>query len=153
MLKYVLSKALHLKNWLDRKKNPCLVWIINLIITFPSIIGGHAIHHNLSKPKCRVWYIIVPPVSTTCFSDALQETVSALYCKVLVILGLAFPMSEVMSADVPSGFYQVCALSRIGLKNLFRFNFMIFDSLKENGQNNLPHFLKYWKCVEVALFS
>ena len=41
------------------------------------------------------------------FSDALQETVSALYCKVLIILGLAFPMAEVMSAKVPSGFYQL----------------------------------------------
>lgn len=41
------------------------------------------------------------------FSDALQATVSALYCKMLVILGLAFPMSEVMSAKVPRGFYQL----------------------------------------------
>ena len=32
---------------------------------------------------------------------------SALYCKILVILGLAFPMAEVISDTVPHGFYQL----------------------------------------------
>ncbi len=32
---------------------------------------------------------------------------SALYCKILVILGLAFPMAEVISVNVPRGFYQL----------------------------------------------
>jgi hypothetical protein len=41
------------------------------------------------------------------FSDALQATVTALYCKILVILGLAFPMAEVISENVPKGYYQV----------------------------------------------
>ena len=40
-------------------------------------------------------------------SDALQATVTALYCKILVILGLAFPMAEVISENVPKGYYQV----------------------------------------------
>jgi hypothetical protein len=41
------------------------------------------------------------------YSDALQATVTALYCKILVILGLAFPMAEVISDNVPKGYYQV----------------------------------------------
>jgi hypothetical protein len=40
-------------------------------------------------------------------SDALQAVVTALYCKILVILGLAFPMAEVISAKVPHGYYQL----------------------------------------------
>lgn len=40
-------------------------------------------------------------------SDALQAVVSALYCKILVILGLAFPMAEVISLNVPKGYYQL----------------------------------------------
>ncbi len=33
--------------------------------------------------------------------------VTALYCKILVILGLAFPMAEVISDNVPKGYYQL----------------------------------------------
>jgi hypothetical protein len=33
--------------------------------------------------------------------------VTALYCKILVILGLAFPMAEVISENVPQGYYQL----------------------------------------------
>ncbi len=42
-----------------------------------------------------------------CCSDALQSVVTALYCKILVILGLAFPMAEVISDNVPRGYYQL----------------------------------------------
>ena len=41
------------------------------------------------------------------FRDALQSIVTALYCKILVILGLAFPMAEVISKNVPKGYYQL----------------------------------------------
>ncbi len=37
----------------------------------------------------------------------MQSVVTALYCKILVILGLAFPMAEVISANVPQGYYQL----------------------------------------------
>ena len=37
----------------------------------------------------------------------MEGIVSALYCKVLIILGLAFPMAEVISNNVPRGFYQL----------------------------------------------
>ena len=33
--------------------------------------------------------------------------VTALYCKLLIILGLAFPMAEVISVQVPKGYYQL----------------------------------------------
>ncbi len=33
--------------------------------------------------------------------------VTALYCKILIILGLAFPMAEVISDNVPKGYYQL----------------------------------------------
>jgi len=39
--------------------------------------------------------------------DALQSVVTALYCKLLIILGLAFPMAEVISKEVPKGYYQL----------------------------------------------
>ena len=39
--------------------------------------------------------------------DALQSVVTALYCKLLIILGLAFPMAEVISESVPKGYYQL----------------------------------------------
>ena len=39
--------------------------------------------------------------------DALQSIVTALYCKILIILGLAFPMAEVISENVPKGYYQL----------------------------------------------
>ncbi len=42
-----------------------------------------------------------------CYSDALQSIVTALYCKILIILGLAFPMAEVISDNVPKGYYQL----------------------------------------------
>ncbi|CAB4062678.1 Proton channel OtopLc [Lepeophtheirus salmonis] len=40
-------------------------------------------------------------------SDALESVVSALYCKIIIIFGLAFPMSEVISSNVPPGYYQL----------------------------------------------
>ena len=41
------------------------------------------------------------------FRDSLQAVITALYCKILVILGLAFPMAEVISENVPKGYYQL----------------------------------------------
>ena len=32
---------------------------------------------------------------------------TALYCKILVILGLALPLAEVISDNVPQGYYQL----------------------------------------------
>ncbi|CAB3256578.1 unnamed protein product [Arctia plantaginis] len=38
--------------------------------------------------------------------EALSKALSALYCKLLVVLGLAFPITEVIAGGVPDGYYQ-----------------------------------------------
>ncbi|KAJ2950695.1 hypothetical protein O0L34_g8955 [Tuta absoluta] len=38
--------------------------------------------------------------------DALSKALSALYAKLLVVLGLAFPVTEVIANGVPDGYYQ-----------------------------------------------
>lgn len=48
------------------------------------------------------WYFL-------CYSDcrdALTTTLSALYGKLLVVMGIAFPMAEVISTYVPPSFYE-----------------------------------------------
>jgi len=42
-----------------------------------------------------------------CFSEALGLVLSALYGKLLVVMGIAFPMSEVISTYIPPSFYDV----------------------------------------------
>jgi hypothetical protein len=42
-----------------------------------------------------------------CFRDALTTTLSALYGKLLVVMGIAFPMAEVISTYIPPSFYEV----------------------------------------------
>lgn len=39
--------------------------------------------------------------------DALATTFSALYGKLLVVMGIAFPMAEVISTYIPPSFYEV----------------------------------------------
>lgn len=39
--------------------------------------------------------------------DALATTLSALYGKLLVVMGTAFPMAEVISTYIPPSFYEV----------------------------------------------
>lgn len=42
-----------------------------------------------------------------CFSsDALTTILSALYAKLLVVFGMAFPITEIISTDVHQFFYQ-----------------------------------------------
>lgn len=41
-----------------------------------------------------------------CCSDALATTLSALYGKLLVVMGIAFPMAEVISTYIPPSFYE-----------------------------------------------
>lgn len=38
--------------------------------------------------------------------EALSKALSALYCKLLVVLGIAFPVTEVIAGEVPDGYYQ-----------------------------------------------
>lgn len=39
-------------------------------------------------------------------SDSLATIISALYAKILVVLGIAFPVTEIISKDVLPFFYQ-----------------------------------------------
>lgn len=43
-------------------------------------------------------------------SDAIGIILSALYGKILVVLGIGFPMSEVISTYIPAAFYDVNSL-------------------------------------------
>lgn len=45
-------------------------------------------------------------ISVFCCSDALATTLSALYGKLLVVMGIAFPMAEVISTYIPPSFYE-----------------------------------------------
>ena len=40
------------------------------------------------------------------YRDALATTLSALYGKLLVVMGIAFPMAEVISSYIPPSFYE-----------------------------------------------
>lgn len=39
-------------------------------------------------------------------TDALTSALSAFYAKLMVVLGIAFPMTDVLSEDAPNKFYQ-----------------------------------------------
>lgn len=39
-------------------------------------------------------------------TDALTSALSAFYAKVMVVLGIAFPMTDVLSVQAPNKFYQ-----------------------------------------------
>jgi oligoendopeptidase F len=40
------------------------------------------------------------------YSDALSTALSALYAKIVVIIGIALPITEVLSARIPASVYQ-----------------------------------------------
>lgn len=40
------------------------------------------------------------------FSDALSTALSALYAKFIVIMGIALPVTEILSSRIPATFYQ-----------------------------------------------
>ena len=71
------------------------------------------------------------------FSDALQSIVTALYCKILVILGLALPLAEVISVNVPQGYYQLFYVYLFlgSLLFLFGIHVDIFRTRYKMGQN------------------
>ncbi|TGZ48292.1 Otopetrin-2 [Temnothorax longispinosus] len=47
-----------------------------------------------------------PSTATIMQDDALATTLSALYGKLLVVMGIAFPMAEVISTYIPPSFYE-----------------------------------------------
>ncbi|XP_013102592.2 proton channel OtopLc [Stomoxys calcitrans] len=50
---------------------------------------------------------VYPPMPRVKKSDALATLFSALYGKLLVVMGIAFPMAEVISTYIPPSFYEV----------------------------------------------
>ncbi|XP_053948594.1 proton channel OtopLc-like [Anastrepha ludens] len=50
---------------------------------------------------------IYPPMPRVRAGDALATLFSALYGKLLVVMGIAFPMAEVISTYIPPSFYEV----------------------------------------------
>ena len=56
---------------------------------------------------CLFFYFITPTRATqTTFSDALSTALSALYAKIVVIIGIALPITELLSQRIPAGVYQ-----------------------------------------------
>ena len=75
-------------------------------------------------------------IHITFSSDALQSIVTALYCKILVILGLAFPMAEVISDSVPHGYYQLFYVY-LFLGSLLFLLFIYIDLLRTRARQSL----------------
>nr|CAD7393880.1 unnamed protein product [Timema cristinae] len=86
-------------------------------------------------------------------SDALTMALSALYAKLLVVLGIAFPVTEVLSERVPANFYQGFYLY-LYIGSIFFMCFMYatlikdrailriiksHDSRKDNSHPKKPH--------------
>ena len=68
------------------------------------------------------------------FSDSLQEIVTALYCKLLIILGLAFPMAEQISHEVSIGTYQLFYVY-LYLGSLLFLLFIYFDLIRTKAKS------------------
>ena len=47
-----------------------------------------------------------PCIFVNNFSDALSSSLSALYAKIIVIVGIALPVTEVLTSQIPSMVYQ-----------------------------------------------
>ena len=61
-----------------------------------------------SEKRCRVFPLRCGEGLYDLYSsDSLQTAVSALYAKILIILGLAFPLSEVISAAIVTEYFQL----------------------------------------------
>ena len=63
-------------------------------------------------------------------SDSLQKAVTALYAKVLIILGLALPLSEVISANIAPEYFQLFYVY-LFLGSLLYLIFVYIDLLQE----------------------
>jgi hypothetical protein len=64
----------------------------------------------------------------------LQEIVTALYCKLLIILGLAFPMAEQISHEVSIGTYQLFYVY-LYLGSLLFLVFVYFDIFRTKAKS------------------
>nr|XP_032512340.1 proton channel OtopLc-like isoform X1 [Danaus plexippus plexippus] len=67
-------------------------------------------------------------------SEALSKALSALYAKLLVVLGLAFPVTEVIAKGVPDAYYQGFYLY-LYLVSLIFIIFLYADLMREKAFN------------------
>lgn len=76
--------------------------------------------------------------------DAISSSLSALYCKILVLVGVCLPITEIISQQVPTYVYQGFYVYLYGLSVLFVFflyicafrNRAIFNVLKDYHEKN-----------------
>uniref|UniRef100_A0A182MN77 Otopetrin n=1 Tax=Anopheles culicifacies TaxID=139723 RepID=A0A182MN77_9DIPT len=73
----------------------------------------HSHHHHLHpilttnrRPSRLPEPVYYPPPREVKPGEALATTLSALYGKLLVVMGIAFPMAEVISTYIPPSFYE-----------------------------------------------
>lgn len=62
-------------------------------------------------------------------NDALTSALSAFYAKLMVVLGIAFPVSDVLSEKAPNKFYQGFYLY-LYIGSISFVTFMYFDQLR-----------------------
>lgn len=69
--------------------------------------------YSMAIPELTVWPTIIPGEKMTwtlivClyFSDALSSSLSLLYAKIIVIIGIALPVTEVLTSRIPTIVYQ-----------------------------------------------
>uniref|UniRef100_A0A146LN45 Otopetrin-2 n=3 Tax=Lygus hesperus TaxID=30085 RepID=A0A146LN45_LYGHE len=70
-------------------------------------------------------------------AQALATTLSALYGKLLVVMGIAFPMAEVISTHIPSSFYEGFYLYLYFGSMTFLF-YMYIMLMKDDPSNKTP---------------
>lgn len=75
---------------------------------------------------------------------ALATTLSALYGKLLVVMGIAFPMAEVISSYIPPSFYEAFYLY-LYFGSMF-FLFIIWAMMLKDGKpkHSESHYTNYY---------
>jgi len=78
------------------------------------------------------------------YRQALATTLSALYGKLLVVMGIAFPMSEVISTHIPHSFYEVTLrLTYLLLSFILYYSTYFYYFIFSSGLLLVPLFRKY----------
>ncbi|XP_063636227.1 proton channel OtopLc-like isoform X3 [Cydia splendana] len=72
----------------------------------PVLYPGGSAHAPLPPARHTRPSPTIPHVHLISAGDALATTLSALYGKLLVVMGVAFPMAEVISTYIPPSFYE-----------------------------------------------
>lgn len=79
------------------------------------------------------------------FRDALATTLSALYGKLLVVMGTAFPMAEVISTYIPPSFYEAYYLY-LYIGSMFFLFYMYTVLLRDKRKRKRQNKKDFSKC-------